>query len=428
MPVTISLINGFAGQLVGFDEVEVNLWGQLPYRMEFGNFDNPRLYIAPEVTIQTTPDTFTVDYILENGRIGKGIITASGLPAPLENTSDISAWLDWVDASATARVEEINFGWLDSTGAIPNYVIDVDFDGEGPTVRQLIETFDEDDLLALNPVVNGEPTGGGSTPFNGTGGSDTHTGDGSDETMNGRGGNDTLNGAGGDDTLLGGAGNDRLIGGAGGDILNGQGGNDHLRGNGGGDELIGGKGRDSLFGQGGADDLSGGGGKDQLNAGGGADSANGGGGNDVILGGGGGDTLIGVAGSDTLRGQNGDDNLYGGNGNDLIDGGKGSDTLEGGGGADDFLFTRGQPGHDLVRVDSFNSNGANDAFVLKGFSITPWADGAGASAIRAALADGGVTAETLGNGNWMVDLGRGSFEVTGANLTAGAFFTLFDLA
>ncbi|MCL6692651.1 retention module-containing protein [Pseudomonas sp. R3.Fl] len=63
---------------------------------------------------------------------------------------------------------------------------------------------------------------------------------------------------------------------------------------------------------------------------------------------GGNDILEGGKGDDLLFGQGGNDTLLGGDGNDILFGGMGDDTLTGGAGADQFVWQKGETGHDVV--------------------------------------------------------------------------------
>ena len=64
---------------------------------------------------------------------------------------------------------------------------------------------------------------------------------------------------------------------------------------------------------------------------------------------GGNDTLEGGKGDDLLFGQGGNDTLLGGDGNDILFGGMGDDTLTGGAGADQFVWQKGETGHDVIK-------------------------------------------------------------------------------
>ena len=64
---------------------------------------------------------------------------------------------------------------------------------------------------------------------------------------------------------------------------------------------------------------------------------------------GGNDTLEGGKGDDLLFGQGGNDTLLGGDGNDILFGGMGDDTLTGGAGADQFVWQKGEAGHDVIK-------------------------------------------------------------------------------
>ena len=64
---------------------------------------------------------------------------------------------------------------------------------------------------------------------------------------------------------------------------------------------------------------------------------------------GGNDTLEGGKGDDLLLGQGGNDTLLGGDGNDILFGGMGDDTLTGGAGADQFVWQKGEAGHDVIK-------------------------------------------------------------------------------
>ncbi|UUC52572.1 retention module-containing protein [Pseudomonas citronellolis] len=64
---------------------------------------------------------------------------------------------------------------------------------------------------------------------------------------------------------------------------------------------------------------------------------------------GGNDILEGGKGDDLLFGQGGNDTLLGGDGNDILFGGMGDDTLTGGAGADQFVWQKGETGHDVIK-------------------------------------------------------------------------------
>ncbi|MDF3933531.1 calcium-binding protein, partial [Pseudomonas citronellolis] len=86
---------------------------------------------------------------------------------------------------------------------------------------------------------------------------------------------------------------------------------------------------------------------------------------------GGNDTLEGGKGDDLLFGQGGNDTLLGGDGNDILFGGMGNDTLTGGAGADQFVWQKGETGHDVVK--DFNigeGDSLNLADLLQGEAAT----------------------------------------------------------
>ncbi|WP_160287843.1 retention module-containing protein [Pseudomonas knackmussii] len=86
---------------------------------------------------------------------------------------------------------------------------------------------------------------------------------------------------------------------------------------------------------------------------------------------GGNDILEGGKGDDLLFGQGGNDTLLGGDGNDILFGGMGDDTLTGGAGADQFVWQKGETGHDVVK--DFNigeGDSLNLADLLQGETST----------------------------------------------------------
>jgi Ca2+-binding RTX toxin-like protein len=307
MTVQITLSNGLGrpnpGRPVSFDEVDVSL-----LKIAYGF-----LTASPETTIQTLADTFSAVNTATNTRA-----TMQGdWPPPLTlvqlmDVNNINAWLDAAAGIAINRVR------VES----PEYILDVVFNGAGPTVRTFLETWGEAELLALEPTVNGKPFGT-VTP---TAGDDELDGTAGNDDIDGLGGNDEIDGLGGRDTLRGGDGDDSLDGGGGPDRLYGDAGNDELDGDAGNDRLFGGAGSDDLDGDGGNDRLSGGAGSDDLDGG---------------------------AGNDTLDGGPGRDRMAGGAGNDVLIDGAGNDVMTGGAGADTFLFREGRSGGNPDRITDF---------------------------------------------------------------------------
>ena len=279
---------------------------------------------------------------------------------------------DWPEPLTYAEIGE-NSAWLESTADIEieeiamivpgAYRILIDFNGAGPTVKEFVETWTEPDLVALNPLVNGEFSV--EDGWSGTSGRDRYLGTNQDDTIEGLGGRDVLKGGRGDDEIFGGSGNDKLFGQAGKDLLEG------------------GAGKDNLVGGGGHDTLRGGDGNDKLKGGGGNDSMVGDDGKDVLLGAGGSDTLHGGAGNDRLIGGGGDDSLLGSFGDDTLIDGRGDDYMWGGSGADLFIFKKGVAGGtDFVDMDKTGG----DKLRLQGFGVDIDTSTATAEEIEAAMA------------------------------------------
>ncbi len=260
-------------------------------------------------------------------------------PAPL-TLQQIGQSAAWVESTADLQIEEARI-------IVPSaYNILIDFNGEGPTVKEFVETWTEQDLVALNPLVNGEFAV--NDGWSGTRGRDRYTGTKMDDVIEGLGGRDVLKGGAGDDKIFGGSGNDKLFGQAGKDLIEGGGGKDKLLGGGGHDTMRGGDGNDRLNGGGGNDYMVGDGGRDVLSGGAGRDNIQGGAGNDRLIGGKGNDTLSGSFGDDTF-----------------VDG-KGDDVMMGGSGADLFIFKKGVAGGtDLITMEKYG----NDKLRLQGYGV-----------------------------------------------------------
>lgn len=304
-------------------------------------------------------------------------------PAPL-SMAELDQNISWVESTANLKIEEAHIL------APSQYRILIDFNGEGPTVKEFIETWTEQDLVALNPLVNGEFAVEGG--WEGTSGRDRYLGTTEDDIIEGLGGRDFLKGGKGNDEIFGGSGNDKLFGQAGKDTIEGGAGKDKLVGGGGHDVLRGEAGNDRLIGGGGNDSMVGGDGRDVLSGGGGKDNVQGGEGNDRISGGGGNDSLSGSYGNDTLIDGRGDDYMWGGTGADL------------------FIFKKGVAGGtDLVSMERFGG----DKIRLEGYGIDIDTSTATAAEIKAAMAAQNihVVQDTV---SWNIGIG---FEDTGDAIT-----------
>ncbi|KAF1071337.1 MAG: Leukotoxin [Pseudomonas citronellolis] len=128
---------------------------------------------------------------------------------------------------------------------------------------------------------------------------------------------------------------------------------------------------------------------------------------------GGNDTLEGGAGNDILFGQGGNDILIGGLGNDILIGGLGDDILYGGTGADQFVWHKGDTGHDVVKDfslaegDSLNladllQGASNTADSLSHYLTFSVSAGTTSIAVNPTGAAGGATTQTIDLAN--VDL------------------------
>lgn len=276
MTVVVDLLAG-ASQSNSGDPIDIESVNLVFLETEYGIGS-----ITPEIEGASEPDTLVAN------SLGTGAVAyiTGNWPSPLSGASiaDPFAIIDWVDAASSRRVQTVDL-------VMPEYRIIIDFNGEGPTLQEFVESFTEDTLLAFAPEINGSVIGGDGP---GTAGDDTLIGTAQADDIRGLGGDDRIEGRGRGDDLQGDSGNDTLLG---------QGGNDTLRGGSGRDRLEGGRGNDSLYGEGARDVLLGGAGRDRLE---------GGSGNDVLRGG---------AGRDTFLEQDGNDRYIGG------------------GGADRFIFT-----------------------------------------------------------------------------------------
>ncbi len=352
---------------------------------------------------------FDFDYVDDNYLTGLAAMTQPGvLPEDTfrltyysDATGSVTADLtgDWPDPLTLSQIGQ-NDAWLESTANIEieeisviaafAYRITIDFNGQGPTVKDFVENWTEKDLVALNPLVNGEfATEEG---WSGTSGRDKYYGTKQADVIEGLGGHDVLKGDAGDDEIFGGSGNDKVFG---------QAGNDTLEGGAGKDKLWGGGGKDVLDGDGGKDRLTGGGDDDKLSGGGGKDFLSGGGGSDVLQGGNGKDRLIGGAG---------DDRLFGGAGKDTFVDGGGDDFMQGGSGADLFIFKKGVArGDDLIIMQRFGG----DMLRLEGFGIDVDTATASAREIKSAMAAKGIHVDqTSTGGNFEVDFDSSRDSIT----------------
>jgi Ca2+-binding RTX toxin-like protein len=268
---------------------------------------------------------------------------------------------------------------------IEGYHLIIEFSGEGVTGHDFLDGFNQAELMALDPVINGVPTGGGSdTP---SAGSDNISGTSAADLINALGGHDTVKAGAGDDTVNGGHGHDRLEGQLGADKLVGYLGNDLLLGGNGNDTMLGGNGADTIKGGNHADLVNGGLHNDKLFGGNGHDKLSGHTGHDKLYGGLGHDTLKGGNGNDFLRGDRGNDLVKAGYGDDTILDGFGNDTMYGGGGADTFIFDdRFTPtGTDVI----MDFDATEDEIVARG-SYPPGISGQSGMAVRQFLLDNGM--------------------------------------
>ena len=280
--------------------------------------------IAPNVVGVTNPDWVA----LVNTETLVQASVRGDFPAPLPMADALDptsgAYQRWVDNALPVRITEARV-------QTPQFIMDIDFDGRGPTMANFYYSWMMSDVFALMPEINGIAYAADGTPapepvepMDLTGTDDPEALDGGD----------------GDDRLVGLGGNDTLSGGDGADTLNG----------GDGDDLIRGGATDG--------DLS-----DVIYGGDGNDSVDGGHGNDRIFGGAGDDTLAGGFGADTIEGQDGDDvitgsafsdQVFGNAGNDFVNGGFGHDLINGGAGADKF-FHAGVAGHGSDWVQDYDA-------------------------------------------------------------------------
>ena len=277
-------------------------------------------------------------------------------PEPL-TLAELGQNQTWVESTADLQIEEVHIL------APAQYRILIDFNGEGPTVQDFVESWTEQDLVALSPLVNGEFAVEGG--WEGTSGRDHYNGTNQDDVIEGLGGRDVLKGGKGNDEIFGGSGNDKLFGQAGKDTIEGGAGKDKLSGGSGHDTLRGEDGNDRLTGGGGNDSMVGGDGRDVLSGGAGSDNVQGGAGNDRLIGGGGDDSLSGSFGDDTLIDGRGDDYMWGGTGADL------------------FIFKQGiAGGTDFISMEKYGG----DKLRLEGFGVDIDTSTASAEEIEAAMA------------------------------------------
>lgn len=283
MATIVTLVSGLSaetpGQILSLDDVNLSFIG------------NAFAYPNVIPLLSTSPVHDAV--VASNGSIGSAAVMFGSWPAPLSLTAAIvpGAFESWVLRAGGTTLQKI----LMDTG---EYVVEIKFDGDGPTAKEFVETWSEDDLVALSPIVNGVLVKGPDPEPPKPTLHDDLTGTTGDDVMFGKGGNDTINGGLGDDTLNGGKGDDSLIGALGDNLLNGNVGHDILIGGNEFDRLFGGKGNDSLRGEDGDDSLFGGLGADTLNGGDGKDRIKAGAGDDLIIDGEGDDVMLGQKGSD----------------------------------------------------------------------------------------------------------------------------------
>lgn len=363
MTVEITLQNSGAHYNLEFSEVDVKLfsgegalfnfvWGEPGYIGGLPEM-SPAFGGVPEGAFQLTYVDLTTGLTVIGQLFGDW-----PEPLTLAQSGESTAWLE---STADLPIEEATLL------AVGNYLITIDFNGDGPTVKDFVENWTEADLLATNPLVNGEFSV--LDGWEGTSGKDTYDGTSGDDVIEGLGGRDILKGGAGDDEIFGGSGNDKILG---------QGGHDTLDG---------GAGKDRLVGAAGQDELNGGGGNDKLLGGAANDSLIGGAGRDVLTGGAGDDTLTGGTGNDRLIGGKGDDSIYAGDGDDTLIDGRGDDYMFGGNGADLFLFKSGTSGGtDFISMQRFGG----DKVKLQGYGIEVDTETATNSEIEAAMEAAGL--------------------------------------
>jgi len=250
-------------------------------------------------------------------------------PGGLEDYA--AAMQSWLGRNGTVPLDRLRITFTE--GVQGGVVIGVDFSGssQAPAARTVLESWTWANVMALDPVYDGDGSGSQDQALTGTDGNDTLTGGIGDDTIDGQGGNNRLDGAAGDDRILGGDGRDTIFGGDGDDLVFGGRTSADLR-----DVIFGGDGNDTIYGGFGNDEIRGDGD------------------NDLIFGEAGADTLIGGAGNDTLNGGALGDMLFGGPGDDFLNGGFGFDRLNGGAGADTF-FHLGVADHGSDWIQDYNA-------------------------------------------------------------------------
>ncbi len=125
--------------------------------------------------------------------------------------------------------------------------------------------------------------------------------------------------------------------------------------------------------------------------------------------------LTGGLGNDTLTGSNLNDTLSGGAGNDVLNGGRGVDLITGGTGIDTWIGEYSTAGLNLGLKLSVTGAGTLTGVGTKiaGIENVSLSTGSGADTVDLSLLTGNDTIST-GEGNDVVNLGRGHYEVLNA--------------
>ncbi|WP_051539666.1 calcium-binding protein [Sulfitobacter sp. 20_GPM-1509m] len=405
MPVSYTAINLTTLQQLTLDDVELTFFNQAAYSFP----PNSSVLAGAPETIFQTENIFTITMNLGTVNGVPQSVTAfftGNWPAPLSpaEMSNINTLNGWLQAAGDIQIDQLTL--IDTRGG--GFKIDIDFDGEGPTPRELVTSWAEEDLVNVLPP---EPL-----DWTGTDGADIFSGTALDDVLHGQDGNDRLRGLDGDDTMFGDDGNDLLIGGRGNDELHGGLGGDKINGDAGNDLLVGGAGRDVLRGGLGDDTLYA---SDKNGDSDALDDVN------HLKGGKGNDFLYGGDFNDTLDGGKNSDIVYGGAGDDVLIAGRGNDVLHGQNGADTFVFQSGKiSGTKLVDITRFGG----DHLLLEGF------DGLDASVMDLdlgdrfqAIRDAGISATNVGS-VWTVDFnGEAEMIINGGSFaTEEQFFIMMD--